>query len=197
VSASRRCALALVLLLAGLVALLLAPSVGVGVVAPVTGAVAAGRPDVVVARTHTHHLKTTTVSGDESTGTDTSPGASPSPCQLLQIISGCSPLGTATPTSTWRYTNSAGAVRIPPTATPHPATTAAPTPVDSPVPTDSTGDAGASSLTTATSASATGTAAPASAARAGGGGIGRLLLVGLAVLVVLGAAAGVAVLRLR
>jgi hypothetical protein len=188
VSAARRCSLALALLGIGLLALVLSPaarpSSGPGV-----AHAAVARTEVVAektTRTHTTHTHSTTSDRFAC------------PSRLIEIF----PIDCGAPTDTPRagptfsFTNSAGQVSIPPTATPRPAPTATATPLDTPFPADiPNGDTGASTVTS-TSGSAT---LPASGGGGGGSGrgVGIPLVAGLVVLVLLGGSAGMAVLRLR
>jgi hypothetical protein len=189
VTAARRCSLALALLCCGLVALLLSPA-GRPAPAPALVAHAAVERSEVVAektssssRTHTH---THSTSNTES---------SPCPPRLIEIFpSDCSPAATPAPGPTFSFTNSAGQVSIPPTATPRPAPAPTATPLDTPFPAEATGGDAA----TTTGATSTPAELPASGPGAShGGGFGVPLLAALVILVLLGGTAGLAVLRLR
>jgi hypothetical protein len=189
VTAARRCSLALALLGCGLVALLLSP-VGRPAPAPALVAHAAVERSEVVAektstsRTHTHTHSTSSTEG------------SPCPPRLIEIFpSDCSPAATPAPGPTFSFTNTAGQVSIPPTATPRPAPPPTATPLDTPFPAEATGGDAA---TTTTGAPSTSAELPASGAGAShGGGFRVPLLAALVILVLLGGTAGLAVLRLR
>ncbi|MDB5068253.1 MAG: hypothetical protein JWM18_4687 [Chloroflexi bacterium] len=184
---ARRCALALALLGIGLLALVLSPAGRPSSVPAVAARAAVARTEVVAektSRTHTSHSR--------STSTD----RFACPSRLIEIfpIDCGQPTDTPRPGPTFSFTNSAGQVSIPPTATPRPAPTATPTPLDTPFPSDLPGGDPGTAAVTSTSGSA---ALPASGGGGSGRGMGVPLVAGLVILVLLGGSAGMAVLRLR
>jgi hypothetical protein len=190
VTPARRCALALALLGAGLLALVLSPAGGPSSAPAVAARAAVARTEVVAektSKTHTSHSHSTTTT---TTDRFTCPG------RLIDIF----PIDCGPPTDTPRagptfsFINSAGQVSIPPTATPRPAPTATPTPLDTPFPADLPGADPGTPAVTSTSGSA---ALPASGGGGSGRGMGVPLVAGLVILVLLGGSAGMAVLRLR
>jgi hypothetical protein len=186
VTAARRCSLALALLVCGMVALLLSPA---GRPAPAPAHAAVMRSEVVAE-------KTSTSSRTHTTHTHSTPDTIACPTRLIEILpADCAPTATPAPGPTFSFTNSAGQVSIPPTATPRPAPPPTATPLDTPFPAEATGGDAATSTSGATSSSA---ALPASGAGGShGGGFGVPLLAVLVILVLLGGTAGLAVLRLR
>lgn len=178
---ARRCSLALAVLALCLLALALTPAAR-GLHQPPVARAAVARPVVVEQHsTHTHH----------GHSTDT---ATPCPRHLLDILTGgCgSPSDTPAAGPTFSFTNSAGSVSIPPTATPRPASTPPPTAAATPVPTDS----GVSDTTTTTITGGPDTVPPVTG-RGSGGGTALALVLGFVLLVVVGGGAGLAVMRLR
>jgi hypothetical protein len=186
VTPARRCALAVALLGAGMLALVLSPARRPSSGPAAVARAAVARTEVVAektTRTHTHRHSTST---DRFT----------CPTPLIEVFPAACGQPTDTPRAgpTFRFTNSAGQVSIPPTATPRPAPTAPPTPLDTPFPSDlPAGDTGTSAVTS--------TSGSAVLSASGGGGSGREmgvpLVAGLVILLLLGGSAGMAVLRLR
>jgi hypothetical protein len=189
VTPARRCALALALLGVGLLALVLSPAGQPPSVPTVVARAAVARTEVVAektSRTHTGHHSTSTTTTDRFA----------CPGRLVEIFPAACGQPTDTPQAgpTFSFTNAAGQVSIPPTATPRPAPTAAPTAVDTPLPSDLPGVDPGTPAVTSTSASA---ALPASGGGGSGRGMGVPLVAGLVILLLLGGSAGMAVLRLR
>jgi hypothetical protein len=188
VTPARRCALAVALLGAGLLALVLSPAGRPSSGPAAVARAAVARTEVVAektTRTHTH-------THSHSTSTD----RFTCPTRLIEILPAACGQTTDTPRAgpTFSFTNSGGQVSIPPTATPRPAPTATPTPLDTPFPSDlPAGDSGTSAVTS-TSGSAV---LPASGGGGSDRGMGVPLVAGLMILLLLGGSAGMAVLRLR
>jgi hypothetical protein len=188
VTPARRCALALALLGVGLLALVLSPAGQPSSAPAVAARAAVARTEVVAektSKTHTGHHSATTTTGRFAC-----------PSRLVEIFPAACGQPTDTPQAgpTFSFTNAAGQVSIPPTATPRPAPTAAPTPLDTPLPSDLPGVDPGTPAVTSTSGSA---ALPASGGGGSGRGMGVPLVAGLVILVLLGGSAGMAVLRLR
>lgn len=188
-TARRRCALALTVLGAALIALLLTPGPPAAPGRPATARAAVARTVVVAKHTHTHHT-----SSDSSSDSNSFPCSS----RFTDWFPGACPPDTPTPGPTFSFTNSANDVSIPPTATPRPVQTSPPTPQDTPYPTDL--PVGAGDTTTSTTSTSSSDLLPATGGRSsgsGGGATGLWVLGGLVLLVLLGGTAGLAVLRLR
>jgi hypothetical protein len=187
VTPARRCALALALLGVGLLALVLSPAGRPPSAPAVVARAAVARTEVVAEKTTRTHTRSRSTSTDRFT----------CPSRLIEIFPAACGQPTDTPRAgrTFSFTNSAGQVSIPPTATPRPAPTASPTPLDTPSPSDlPAGDPGSSAVT---STSGSAVVAPASGGGGSGRGMGVPVVAGLVILVLLGGGAGMAVLRLR
>ena len=183
---ARRCALALALLGVGLLALVLNPAARPSSGPAAVARAAVARTEVVAEKTTKTHTRSRSTSTDRFT----------CPSRLVEIFPAACGQPTDTPRAgpTFRFTNSAGQVSIPPTATPRPAPTATPTPLDTPFPSDLPAGDTETSAVTSTSGSAV---LPASGGGGSSRGMGMPLVAGLVILVLLGGSAGMAVLRLR